>query len=150
MGADTGKPTPNRLRELRKQRGLSQAAIAERAGCTAVQIGHLENGKSAMTVHWMRKLAAILDVYPSDILLHSDRNPRTASSGAINEGLLGDILTVAMSYAEKLRKSERRSISTTALAEVVKTLYAEFSSDPPSRSAIEKQAALLLKFASTS
>jgi transcriptional regulator with XRE-family HTH domain len=59
---------PNRIREYRKARGWTQAELADRAGCSYVQVSDLERGAVQLTQHWMRRFAAALDVSPADLL----------------------------------------------------------------------------------
>ena len=68
----------NRIRELRKKAGLSQADLAARAGISQPAISQLENDTRPLTVDWMRTLARILGVTPAD-LLGPDDNPHRPS-----------------------------------------------------------------------
>ncbi|WP_448580057.1 helix-turn-helix domain-containing protein [Thermaurantiacus sp.] len=60
----------SRLRELRKARGMTLAEVA--ALCdpptTAVTIGRLETGMRKLTVPWLERLAAALQVDAADLL----------------------------------------------------------------------------------
>jgi transcriptional regulator with XRE-family HTH domain len=60
----------SRLREIRKARGLTLAEVA--AMCTppttAVTIGRLETGARQLTVPWIEKLAAALEVEPRQLI----------------------------------------------------------------------------------
>jgi transcriptional regulator with XRE-family HTH domain len=60
----------NRLREVRKARGLTLADVAARCTppTTAVTIGRLETGTRQLTVPWMQRLAAALEVDPRQLL----------------------------------------------------------------------------------
>jgi transcriptional regulator with XRE-family HTH domain len=60
----------NRLRELRKARGLTLADVAARCAppTTAVTIGRLETGTRQLTLPWMQRLATALDVDPRQLL----------------------------------------------------------------------------------
>ena len=57
----------NRIRELRKTRGLSQEQLAGQVETTAQQIGHLEAGKRQLTQAWMERLAPALGCRPTDL-----------------------------------------------------------------------------------
>lgn len=59
---------PNRIRELRKARGLSTSALAELVGTSQVQISRLERGERGLTVEWMMNIAKALDCLPEDLL----------------------------------------------------------------------------------
>ena len=56
-----------KLRKLREQRSLSQAALAKRAGVTLFTISRLENGHHKPTFQTVRKLAEGLGMKPEDI-----------------------------------------------------------------------------------
>jgi transcriptional regulator with XRE-family HTH domain len=60
----------NRLREVRKARGLTLADVAARCTppTTAVTIGRLETGTRQLTLPWMQRLATALDVDPRQLL----------------------------------------------------------------------------------
>lgn len=58
----------NRILELRKERGLTLAQLAEKTGSTAQQIGRLEKGERRLTTDWMAKIARALDVLPEDLM----------------------------------------------------------------------------------
>jgi transcriptional regulator with XRE-family HTH domain len=72
------KEAPNRIREWRKARGLTQAQLADMVSTSNVQISDLENGNVALTQQWMVKLAGALDVLPGDLL------PVSQASGALD------------------------------------------------------------------
>jgi transcriptional regulator with XRE-family HTH domain len=64
----------NRIRELRKKSGLSQAELGSRVGLHQTQIGNLENGGRNLTMEWARRIAKALDVTVADLLGDGD-NP---------------------------------------------------------------------------
>ena len=57
----------NKIRDLRKQNGLSQQDLAKRIGTTGQQVGHLEAGRRKLTQGWMERLAVGLDCGPADL-----------------------------------------------------------------------------------
>lgn len=65
---------PNRIRELRLARGLSQDALADAVGCVKAQISDLERGNRGLTLEWMRRIGAALHVSPAELLTPDD-NP---------------------------------------------------------------------------
>jgi transcriptional regulator with XRE-family HTH domain len=65
---------PNRIRELRMAHDWSQDRLAEKVGCSKMQISDLERGNVSLTVEWMRRLAAALGVTPGELLNQED-NP---------------------------------------------------------------------------
>lgn len=58
----------NRIRELRKLKGLSAEELAARIGTTPTQVRRLETGKRKLTVEWMRSIADALGVHPAELL----------------------------------------------------------------------------------
>lgn len=62
---------PNRLRALRKARGLSQAALGARLGCHSQQISKLETGALRLSTLWIMRLAQALDCAPHELLPES-------------------------------------------------------------------------------
>jgi phage repressor protein C with HTH and peptisase S24 domain len=77
--------TPNRLKALREQAGLSMQALAERVGTSAPQINKLEKGERRLTVDWMARLAPALGVEIRDLL----PEPATARPLPGGEAALG-------------------------------------------------------------
>src|SRR5262245_56366423 len=59
----------NRIRELREAQGLSQQALADRAGISQAEGSRLESGKRELTESWMRTLAKDLSGRPADLLV---------------------------------------------------------------------------------
>lgn len=57
------------VRRRRLELGLSQEALAERAGVHRTYIGMLERSEKNVTIYNIWRLAAALDVAPSDLLI---------------------------------------------------------------------------------
>lgn len=69
----------NRIRELRKKAGISQAELARLAGISQPAISQVENDTRPLTVDWMRIFARIFGCTPADLLGDSD-NPNRATA----------------------------------------------------------------------
>lgn len=70
----------NRLAELRKQRGLTQQAVADAAGAHVTQIRRYEAGTSQPTLDVLRNLALALSTSADSLLFDPDeRGPETPS-----------------------------------------------------------------------
>lgn len=66
--------SPNRIRELRDAIGMSQAELARRIHVTPSALQKVEIGARKLDQEWMRRVAAVLDVSPAEILPVDD-NP---------------------------------------------------------------------------
>ena len=66
----------NRIRDIRRQKGLTLADVAERCSpaTTAQTIGRLETGMRNLSLVWMNRIAAALDVEP-ELLVRGDEAP---------------------------------------------------------------------------
>lgn len=82
------KTYPNRIREIRKAKGLTIEALAEAAGLSVTYVGRIEKGERNLSVKNINVFANALDVSPSDLLtqhLTSQRNV-VAVMGRIGAG----------------------------------------------------------------
>jgi transcriptional regulator with XRE-family HTH domain len=64
----------NRIRDVRREKGLTLAEVAERCSppTTAQTIGRIETGMRNLSLDWMNRIAAALEVEP-ELLLRSER-----------------------------------------------------------------------------
>lgn len=69
----------NRVRELRKAKGLTQANLAARAGLTQGTVSQLEAGKLSLNLKWMRALAGVLECSPAELLAAGDNPDRLSA-----------------------------------------------------------------------
>lgn len=58
---------PNRIAEIRQERGWSMEELAARANTTASQINKLEKGRVRLNFDWMHRLARALEVHPVEL-----------------------------------------------------------------------------------
>ena len=63
---------PKRLRELRNERGLAQAKLAEELGVNKAFIGLIETGKSSVSIDTLIMLAEYFGVTPDYLLGYRD------------------------------------------------------------------------------
>lgn len=66
----------NRLRDLRKAAGLTQAELAAQTGVSQPAISQIENDVLAMDTAWMRAFARVLGCTPADLLPDEDNPDR--------------------------------------------------------------------------
>jgi transcriptional regulator with XRE-family HTH domain len=58
----------NRIKELRKSRGLTLEALAGMVNSSNQHISHLENGRRRLTVDWMERIAKAFQCHPFELL----------------------------------------------------------------------------------
>ena len=62
----------DRLKEFRRQTGLTQEALADLVGVHPLTISHFECGRVEPSLDTLRRLAAALGVQPGDLLNQPD------------------------------------------------------------------------------
>lgn len=77
-----GTAPPNRVRELREARGLSQATLAERSRLTRQSIGAIEAGKATPAVDVALRIAGALDSHVEELFGAPERPERLATEPA--------------------------------------------------------------------
>jgi len=65
---DHARALGNRLRQLRRQAGLTQVALAERADISTVYVNKIERGLATPSVRVLHKLAQCLNTEASSLL----------------------------------------------------------------------------------
>ena len=73
--AKQNEPYPNAIRAIRLSKGLSQQALADLIGTSQSQIDRLERGSRRLTVDWLGKLSAALQVRGSDLFAMDEAFP---------------------------------------------------------------------------
>ncbi len=68
----------NRIKIIRKERGLTQVELAEKLGVAQGTIQKLENDQIEFSTNWMRKISEVLEVEPYE-LLPLDMQPKEIS-----------------------------------------------------------------------
>lgn len=76
-----------RIRKIRKARGLSQEELAEEVGISVTHMSHIETGNTKLSLPVFVELSSVLEVRADELL--SDNNPgiRSASIEAITHTL---------------------------------------------------------------
>lgn len=77
----------NRIRDIRKEKGLTLADVAERCTppTTAQTIGRLETGMRQLSLTWMNRIAAALGVEPQ-VLVRSEESDQPKVVARLTEG----------------------------------------------------------------
>lgn len=70
----------NRVRELRKRHGISQAQLAEAIGVSQPAISQIENDTRPLTIDYMRTFARIFRCAPADLLTEDDNPDRLSDA----------------------------------------------------------------------
>lgn len=71
----------NRIKEYRKQQGLTLKGLGDLVGAAPIQIKRLEDGDRKITVEWLERLSVALKCSPVDLISHS--GPFTDEAGEI-------------------------------------------------------------------
>lgn len=74
----------NRIKELRKQRGMTQEQLAEALDTSNGMVSMLEKGERRLNTDWLEKLCSALSCSPSDIY-GGEKTKEQALSDVINE-----------------------------------------------------------------
>ena len=90
-------PLGERLKQLRRERGWSQADLAAKLGADAGQISRYENGHMTPSAEAVAKLAEVLDVSADYLLISS--SPRRALRSP--ENALGDHLALVAELGDE-------------------------------------------------
>lgn len=83
---------PNRIYELRVEKGFSLEDLAQLADTSNQQIWRLENGERRLTDVWMRRLAGPLGVLPHELMspARADDDPIGREAAALARGMTPD------------------------------------------------------------
>lgn len=132
---------PNRLRELREQAGLSQAALADRANTTQPQIDRLEKGERRLTLDWLKRLAVALGVPQASILIDAGASipPHQPWGSNIDLRTPTDLAEVIRKTLERGQVDEALALTDLLLARL--KLIRSLHPDPPNGGAPADQPA---------
>ena len=92
------RPAMHKIRKLREALGLSQAALAERAGTSQPQIRRLESGERKLTKEWAERLAPHLQSSAIDLMFSDSPDEEREVIGLTVEGTVkaGDWLDISI------------------------------------------------------
>jgi transcriptional regulator with XRE-family HTH domain len=80
-------PFPDRLARLRKQRGLTQEALADLINITKTQVYRYESGSSQPTLEVIKRLAIALSVTTDQLIFEEDERQPDESLALLMEGV---------------------------------------------------------------
>ena len=99
-----------RIRKVRKARGLSQEELAEKVGISTTHMSHIETGNTKMSLPIFAALASALETR-ADELLHEDSPAgRSASMEHIAE-MIGDCTTQQIRIVEDIIRATKESLN---------------------------------------
>ncbi len=64
-----------RIKEIRKSKGITQEQLAEKVGIGTSNISYIENGKFAPTIENFEKIVQALDVEPYELYMFAPQKP---------------------------------------------------------------------------
>ncbi len=76
-----------RIRKIRKARGLSQETLAEQIGISTTHMSHIETGNTKLSLSVLVDLALALEVRTDDLLCDDGPTKRTAAMDSIAQTL---------------------------------------------------------------
>ena len=113
MSLDT-KALGQKIRAIRKSKGLTQQALSELIDCSPTYISYIESGHKSMSLETLVGIANAMDV-STDLLLQDSLITRRSSSTSISSDMMADcssaerrILTdILLACKQALRRNRR-------------------------------------------
>ncbi|MCM1252312.1 MAG: helix-turn-helix domain-containing protein [Clostridium sp.] len=99
-----------RIRKIRKARGLSQENLAEKVGISTTHMSHIETANTKMSLPTFAKIASVLEVR-TDELLYGDRPQERSASIAYITELLDDCSIQQVRIIEDIVKATKESLN---------------------------------------
>lgn len=125
----------NRIKEIRKQKGITQTDLAVKLGVTQGAVQKLETGQNDLSSKMMERIAIILKVKPAELL------PKEWQSQSI-EDYCRDLVTV-IAIVEEWLIAHKKTLQPKAKAELISSLLEIAASESDS----EKKKIKLTEFA---
>lgn len=99
-----------RIRQIRKERGLTQEDFARRIGIDYKHLGSIERGNENVTIQTIEKICRAIDITPSEIFVFSSmkrphRKKATANFDAFAETLRALLSSLDRDSRNALQKS---------------------------------------------
>lgn len=99
-----------RIRKVRKARGLSQEKLAEKIGISTTHMSHIETANTKMSLSTFVELAIALEVRADELLYDKRPKDRSASIDSITE-LLDDCTVQQVRIIEDIVKAIKESLN---------------------------------------
>lgn len=99
-----------RIRKIRKARGLSQEKLAEKVGISTTHMSHIETANTKMSLSTFTELASALEVRTDELLFDNRPEDRSTSINYITE-LLDDCTSQQVRIIEDIVKAVKVSLN---------------------------------------
>lgn len=103
------KAIGGRIKKYRKQKGFTQAQLAEIIDISTIHMSHLETGSVAMSLECMIKVCNALEVSPDDLLIGEfelNNNATIKQLAEITKNLSSDENKLLIDFAILLEKNK--------------------------------------------
>lgn len=99
-----------RIRKIRKARGLSQEKLAEKVGISTTHMSHIETANTKMSLLTFAEIASALEVRTDELLYDDKPESRNASIAYITE-LLDSCTIQQVRIIEDIVKATKESLN---------------------------------------
>lgn len=98
-----------RIRRIRKARGLSQEKLAEQVGISTTHMSHIETANTKMSLSIFAEIASALEVQADELLYDSNLKGRDSSITHITE-ILDDCNSIQARIIEDIVKATKETL----------------------------------------
>ena len=100
------KAMGTRIRQLRKQNHMTQAALGEKVGMSTSFIGHIERGTRIASLETLVRLSDVLNVSLDVLVLGGDTRPALSGTTASKMRMLNDVMRVLNDHSDEWLRDE--------------------------------------------
>lgn len=90
-----------RIRAYRKQRGMTQASLAESVGISTSFIGHIERGTRITSLETLVSLSNVLDISIDTIITGVDTNQSNNVDASYKMRVLNDVMRILNEHSNE-------------------------------------------------
>lgn len=99
-----------RIRKIRRARGLSQEKLAEKVGISTTHMSHIETANTKMSLSTFAEIATVLEVRTDELLYDNRPEDRSVSINYITE-LLDDCTIQQVRIIEDIVRATKESLN---------------------------------------
>ncbi len=115
-----------KLRDLRKEKGLTLASLAEKSGIDHQKIGRVERGETPVTLPVLKKLADVLQVPVTNLLKNShDDNYNTPFQDSVIGKSIVDLIPTIYKQLEELFTKHNINVDSSAKVHLAAIVFKE-------------------------